>query len=166
MQHQKYIHNDGHDCYLVKPIKYPIIRYEVLKYRRYNCVSEILHDVSKTVSEHYPMKGCVVGTFVLSYLVKNDFLIPHRGLASDGEYHWWLVDKLSNKVIDVTANQYSDNELSRLYSIGRKKELYSFGSRPQKRCMNMIQLIQPTSTFIKTDNLDSIEVSMNHTNFK
>jgi hypothetical protein len=40
-------------------------------------------------------------------------------------YHWWIVDK-ENQIIDLTASQYNQSYVKKLYKIGEKGSILGF----------------------------------------
>ena len=40
-------------------------------------------------------------------------------------YHWWIVDK-NNHIIDLTASQYSQSHVKKLYKLGEKGSILGF----------------------------------------
>ena len=49
----------------------------------------------------------------------------YRGLDEQGIYHWWVVD-INNKIIDLTAQQYTDFGKIPPYDKGEKAGLLGF----------------------------------------
>lgn len=154
LRHLKYITNKDGKTFLVRPLDYRSPRCEVLEYMRYDfneveSISTLLRDI---VSTDYPKKGCVVASFVLSYLINSESLFPYRGIDNDGENHWWLENDTTGLKYDLTDYQYDKDELKMIYKSGRKSRLYSYQSKPQKRFFDTIQKIQPSSVISVLDN--------------
>ena len=86
---------------------------------------------------------CVPATFAMLFLMSTDRLEPMSGTDSGGENHWWLRDMDTQEFIDPTSEQFSKKEREIVYKSGKPKRLYSFQGRPQKRMLDLIQMIQP-----------------------
>ena len=86
------------------------------------------------------------------------------GSDPDGENHWWLQDMKSGERFDPTSSQYSPKELEFVYSTGKPKRLYSYQGRPQKRFLDLMQMVQPNAkryiTSSVEENLNSLESFM------
>jgi hypothetical protein len=65
------------------------------------------------------------------------------GTDSGGENHWWLRDMDTLDIIDPTSEQFSKKERGIVYNSGKPKRLYSFQGRPQKRMLDLMEMIQP-----------------------
>ena len=144
--------------------------YEVLELRQYPYTSEYMEAVSKRIranltgelvareirekypSNHprwgYPFFGyCVPATFTLLYLMDTDVLETMRGEDKEGEGHWWLKDKLTERIYDLTAEQFSNKtELQSIYEggcMGENHNLYK--NMPDSTIFNLIQKVEPNS---------------------
>jgi hypothetical protein len=42
-------------------------------------------------------------------------------------WHWWIFDKNTQKIIDLTSRQYKKQELTKLYRLGEKTGYLGFG---------------------------------------
>lgn len=52
---------------------------------------------------------CYAGSEALYYLTGGkDAWVPHVARDHNGDTHWWLKNKLTNEIVDVTARQYTD----------------------------------------------------------
>jgi len=51
-----------------------------------------------------------------------------RGLDDEGIWHWWAVD-LNNKLIDITADQYTSRDRVPPYDNGQKSSMLGFDYR-------------------------------------
>lgn len=154
LRHLKYIVEKDGKTFLVRPLDYRSPRCEVLEYERYSPkhIEKISSHLGELVRNEFPKKGCVVATFVLSYLIHKDTLVPYRGTDDRNEHHWWLTDEDTSQVYDLTDYQYGRDELSRIYANGKRSRLYSYQSKPQKRFFNIIQKMQPKSVMTIMDN--------------
>ena len=72
---------------------------------------------------------CLNASGTVHHFFKDQFHLysaedeKNYGSFSRGKfYHWWLVDKDTGDILDITANQYKDDRqnLQHLYSIGKK----------------------------------------------
>jgi len=53
-------------------------------------------------------------------------------------YHWWIVDK-NNQIIDLTASQYSQSHVKKLYKIGEKGNILGFNYKKRvKKLFNKV----------------------------
>ena len=53
-------------------------------------------------------------------------------------YHWWIVDK-NNQIIDLTASQYSQVDVKKLYRIGEKGNILGFNYKKRvKQLFNKV----------------------------
>lgn len=154
LRHLKYIVEKDGKTFLVRPLDYRSPRCEVLEYKRYSPdqIETVSSQLREFIRDDYPEKGCVVATFVLSYLINSDTLIPYRGIDDRNEHHWWLVDETTGRVFDLTDYQYKKSELKELHAYGKRSRLYSYQSKPQKRFFSAIQKFQPSSVVTMMDN--------------
>ena len=151
---------------LFRPQNHPITKYDCLVFKRHaytiknvklltkqiqtNLVPSLLsRDVVKKYPKDHPRWSkpyfgyCVPAAFAMLFLMKTDRLQPMSGTDSGGENHWWLRDKGTLDIIDPTAEQFNKKERKFVYKSGKPKRLYSFQGRPQKRMLDLIQMIQP-----------------------
>ena len=167
--HNDYIDKGYSDCKLIAPQGWPTKKYDVLNFKQYeynkpnmdfviskiqNCLSPNL--LTQQLRKKYPNNSprwdngffgyCVPATFVLLFLMDTNRLHPFSGHDVDGENHWWLQDMESGEILDVTPQQYTPKERVFVYSTGKPKRLYAFKGRPQKRMLDLIQLVQPNTT--------------------
>ena len=53
-------------------------------------------------------------------------------------YHWWIVDN-NNQIIDLTASQYSQIDVKKLYKIGEKGNILGFNYKKRvKKLFNKV----------------------------
>ena len=157
-------------------------RYVVLKYNRLEYTKENLALLSKQIRsslsddllsrkfcEDYPVGHerrkrrffgyCVPATFACLYFMDTDLLVPVTGKDETGEGHWWLVDKSTNEIIDLTKEQFTDDELVQVYATGKPKGYY--GGRnpnyemPASRFFRLMHKVQPTSVLYETNDPDA-----------
>ena len=56
-------------------------------------------------------------------------------------YHWWIRDKKTNKIIDITSSQYKDkNKLQKLYKKGEPNVIQQWGYR--MRVNKLLKLVE------------------------
>jgi hypothetical protein len=101
-------------------------------------------------NQHHPLWGyCYLFTQVSFYLLDTDVLQPYRTkyLLTNGQddYHWWLVDKDTNDIIDFTADQFAEDKRSSLYSNGKRTGWLGFQPLPQSRTLDFISEIFPNT---------------------
>ena len=89
-----------------------------------------------------PMFGhCYVATETLYHLIDNpmDFNIQY-GKDERNITHWWLKDKKTNEIVDVTADQYYSQNLIPPYDKGRNASfLTNFPSKRAKKLMERVK---------------------------
>lgn len=93
-----------------------------------------------------PMFGhCYVATEALFYLLdeRKDYCAC-RGRDDRGIVHWWLVNKVTNQIFDVTADQYWSQGLVPPYSRGKRSGFLT--KDPSKRCRSLQERIQRFSS--------------------
>ena len=108
-------------------------------------------DDGTLVGKCYPAVQCIF------YLLDTDRLVSHRGKDELGNYHWWLVDTVTNKVIDPTVRQYEELKIDPPYGVGKKCIWHGFRPFPQKRSMDLIHRLQPQSKFYEVTDLSELE---------
>ena len=174
--HRDYLKVNEDKFELIRPMDWPLTKYEILCFKRYEYTSKRIEEIGNLIKENltdslithcikkkYPLDHprwerelfgyCVPATFVLLFFMNTEFLHPVSGTDPDGENHWWLEDIITNQRFDLTAAQYSRDELKFVYDTGRRTKLYSFKGRPQSRFMDLMQSVQPNSKRWTTDDL-------------
>lgn len=58
----------------------------------------------------------------------------YRGIDEEGEYHWWCQD--GEKIIDITAEQYTERGLTPPYKDGKKEPRLGFSYRDKVRILH------------------------------
>ena len=96
----------------------------------------------KTVERHlYNKEGQIFQTrtltFELYYLMDTDVLEQRTAIDYHDCSHWWLVDKTSDKIYDITADQYYHVGQTPPYP-GKKKPWYGWKERPHQRTLNLM----------------------------
>lgn len=102
---------------------------------------------------------CVPATFVFLYFMNTNRLTAMKGkLEVDGlvypfeETHYWVKDKDTGAIIDLTKEQYTDNELELLYATGKTAKYYGHKENPTARFFRLMKMVQPSITdYITTD---------------
>ena len=150
--------------------KYDVLEFERHQYTPYqiNKVSKLIrsnltHDLlSEEIKNKYPNNHprwknpffgfCVPATFVLLYLIDTNNLEPMRGVDTEGEGHWWLRDKLSPKIYDLTFDQFENcKKRQSVYKTGIPSGYFGSGEMPDSKFFSLIQKIQPNSKRWTTD---------------
>lgn len=88
-----------------------------------------------------PMFGhCYHSSQALFYLMDTDVLEQRTAIDYHDCSHWWLVDKTTEKIYDITADQYySVNQLPPYP--GKKKPWYGWKQRPHQRTLDLMVLV-------------------------
>ena len=179
-KHENFIRIIDDRCILLRPIDQNATKYDILNYQRYeytpaqvtkliSSIQDNLHKefISEDINKKYPNDHprwnrkyfgfCVPATFALLFLIDTNNLHPYRGYDQEKEYHWWIQDMTTGDRFDATAQQYSNKELQDVYATGKPEGLYSFKERPQKRFLDLMQLVQPTAKRYVTGSIDDLE---------
>ena len=181
-KHENFIRIIDDRCILLRPIDDKdgnTIKYDILNYQRYeytqdqvtkiiSSIQDKLHSdlLSNDIKDKYPnyhprwnrkyFGFCVPATFALLFLINTKNLHPYRGIDQEKEYHWWIQDMTTGDRFDATAQQYSNKELQDVYATGKPEGLYSFKERPQKRFLDLMQLVQPTAKRYNKRSIDDL----------
>ena len=88
-----------------------------------------------------PMFGhCYHSSQALFYLMDTEDLEQRTAVDYHDCSHWWLVDKTTEKIYDITADQYySVNQLPPYP--GKKKPWYGWKQRPHQRTLDLMVLV-------------------------
>ena len=81
---------------------------------------------------------CYHSSQALFYLMDTDVLEQRTAIDYHDEAHWWLVDNTTNKVYDITADQYYYVGQTPPYVDGKKKPWYGWKQRPHQRTLNLM----------------------------
>ena len=99
-----------------------------------------------------PMFGhCYHSSQALYYLMNTDVLEQMSAIDHHDEAHWWLRDKNTHEVFDITADQYYSVNQEPPYP-GKKTPWYGWKQRPHQRTLNLMvkvlgdRLIEDTVT--------------------
>ena len=99
-----------------------------------------------------PMFGhCYHSSQALYYLMDTDRLEQMSAIDYHDCSHWWLRDKITNEIFDITAEQYYSVNQEPPYP-GKKKNWYGWKQRPHQRTLDLMvkvlgdRLIEDTVT--------------------
>ena len=116
----------------------------------------LVFDTNSTEEDH--LFGLVpVAVQTLFCLMDTRKLQSFRGKDTRGEYHWWLVDIETDKIFDPTVAQYDELGIQPPYADGKKCSWYGFRPFIQKRSMDVIHQLQPSSKFHKVTDLSELK---------
>ena len=89
-----------------------------------------------------PMFGhCYHSSQALFYLMDTDVLEQRTAVDYHDCSHWWLVDKTTEKIYDITADQYYSVDQIPPYIDGKKKPWYGWKQRPHQRTLDLMVLV-------------------------
>ena len=89
-----------------------------------------------------PMFGhCYHSSQALFYLMDTDVLEQRTAIDYHDCSHWWLVDTTTDKVYDITADQYYHVGQIPPYVDGKKKPWYGWKQRPHQRTLDLMVLV-------------------------
>ena len=74
----------------------------------------------------------------LFYLMDTDILEQRTAVDYHQCSHWWLLDTTTDKVYDVTADQYYHVGQTPPYASGKKKNWYGWKQRPHQRTLDLM----------------------------
>ena len=102
-----------------------------------------------------PMFGhCYHSSQALFHLMDTDVLEQRTAVDYHGCSHWWLVDKTTEKIYDITADQYYHVGQTPPYAKGVKKPWYGWQQRPHQRTLNlMIKVLGKENVLDKIENI-------------
>ena len=102
-----------------------------------------------------PMFGhCYHSSQALFHLMDTDVLEQRTAIDYHGCSHWWLVDKTTEKIYDITADQYYHVGQTPPYAKGVKKPWYGWRQRPHQRTLNlMIKVLGKENVLDKIENI-------------
>ena len=102
-----------------------------------------------------PMFGhCYHSSQALFYLMDTDVLEQRTAIDYHDCSHWWLVDKTTEKIYDITADQYYHVGQTPPYAEGIKKPWYGWKQRPHQRTLNlMIKVLGKENVLDKVENI-------------
>lgn len=89
-----------------------------------------------------PMFGhCYHASQALFHLMDTNVLEQRTAIDYHDEAHWWLVDTSTDKVYDITADQYYHVGQTPPYVDGKKKPWYGWKQRPHQRTLDLMVLV-------------------------
>ena len=140
-----------YDCLIFKRHDYTAKNVELVSHQiKTNLTPNLIsRDLTKKYEKCHPrwtrpyFGYCVPATFAMLFLISTNRLEPISGVDSGGENHWWLRDMDTLNLIDLTSDQFNEEERESVYRTGKPKRLYLFQGRPQKRVLDLIQVTQP-----------------------
>ena len=89
-----------------------------------------------------PMFGhCYHASQALFHLMDTNVLEQRTAIDYHDEAHWWLVDNSTDKVYDITADQYYHVGQTPPYVDGKKKPWYGWKQRPHQRTLDLMVLV-------------------------
>lgn len=93
-----------------------------------------------------PMFGhCYVASEALLYLLEDrENYCACRGKDDRGIVHWWLVNKETDQIHDVTADQYWSQGLVPPYDRGKRSGFLT--KSPSKRCQVVLERVRKISS--------------------
>ena len=102
-----------------------------------------------------PMFGhCYHSSQALFHLMDTDVLEQRTAIDYHDCSHWWLVDKTTEKIYDITADQYYHVGQTPPYAKGVKKPWYGWRQRPHQRTLNlMIKVLGKENVLDKIENI-------------
>jgi len=88
-----------------------------------------------------PMFGhCYHSSQALFHLMDTDVLEQRTAIDYHDEAHWWLVDNTTDKIYDITADQYYHVGQTPPYP-GKKKPWYGWKQRPHQKTLDLMVLV-------------------------
>jgi hypothetical protein len=89
-----------------------------------------------------PMFGhCYHSSQALYYLMDTDVLEQMSAVDYHDCSHWWLRDKNTKQIFDITADQYYFVNQIPPYAEGKKKPWYGWKQRPHQRTLDLMVLV-------------------------
>ena len=170
--HNKFIYKlDNKDC--IYRTKGNSSRFEVLQFNRLEYTSEnidkLVKDIKINLTDDLISKGfrkdfppeyprwkrkyfglSVPATFVFLYFMDTDLLTANNGKHENNELHYWVTDKESQAIIDITEEQYTEEELQQVYATGKSTKYFGYREEPTARFFQLMHKVQPSSVLYET----------------
>ena len=89
-------------------------------------------------------------TFVFLYFMDTNLLVANNGKYENNETHYWVKDKETQAIIDITEEQYTKEELQIIYTTGKSTKYYGYEEEPTARFFQLMQKVQPSSILYET----------------
>ena len=170
--HNKFIYKlDNKDCiYRTKgnSSRFEVLQYNRLEYKKEN-IDKLIQDIKTNLTDDLISKGfrkefptdyprwekkyfglCVPATFVFLYFMDTDLLVANNGKYENNELHYWVKDKESQAIIDITEEQYTEEELQQVYATGKSAKYYGYEEEPTARFLQLMHKVQPSSIIYET----------------
>ena len=104
-----------------------------------NLVPSMVTKKYRKENESNPMFGhCYHSSQALYYLMNTDRLEQMSAVDYHNCSHWWLRDKITNEIFDITSDQYYSIDQVPPYDIGKKKPWYGWKQRPHQRTLDLM----------------------------
>ena len=104
-----------------------------------NLKPEMVTKKYRKENENNPMFGhCYHSSQALFYLMDTNVLEQRTAVDYHDCSHLWLVDTTTDKVYDITADQYYHVNQKPPYDKGVKKPWYGWKERPHQRTLNLM----------------------------
>ena len=135
---------------------YPMTEIEsVMESIANNLTPEMVTKKYREENESNKMFGhCYHSSQALFYLMDTDVLEQRTAIDYHDCSHWWLVDKTTEKIYDITADQYYHVGQTPPYAKGVKKPWYGWQQRPHQRTLNlMIKVLGKENVLDKIENI-------------
>ncbi len=135
---------------------YPMTEIEsVMESIANNLTPEMVTKKYREENESNKMFGhCYHSSQALFYLMDTDVLEQRTAIDYHDCSHWWLVDKTTEKIYDITADQYYHVGQTPPYAEGIKKPWYGWKQRPHQRTLNlMIKVLGKENVLDKVENI-------------
>ena len=71
-------------------------------------------------------------------MIDTDVLEQRTAIDYHDCSHWWIVNKETEKIYDITADQYYHVNQEPPYNKGIKKPWYGWKERPHQRTLNLM----------------------------
>lgn len=95
-------------------------------------------------NEHYTYGHCYAASEALYYLTgEKDLWIPHQGFCPILGSHWWLVNKVTQKIVDITAEQFYFKNIEPPYSNGNGRGFMQQSNRSKLIIKKVLDNINP-----------------------
>ena len=105
-------------------------------------------DVTKKILDVYGQSvvgRCFEFTMSALYLLNDQRYVPYRSKDDSGTYHWWFQNEVNGSIYDISQDQYSPDQLERLWSNGEPRPFYTWYQMPTVRSMDLIEELQQDS---------------------
>ena len=135
---------------------YPMTEIEsIMKSIANNLTPEMVTKKYREENSSNPMFGhCYHSSQALFHLMDTDVLEQRTAIDYHGCSHWWLADKTTEKIYDITADQYYHVGQIPPYVDGKKKPWYGWKQRPHQRTLDlMVKVLGKENVLDKIENI-------------